>query len=393
MKSENVKSISYSAYLRASVYLGLFMCLLIISTGCKKEMIDNDEARSGADMVAFLRANVGQPDFIVTTGSSIQAAVNAATANSVIHIQPGTYNEAITVSKAGISLVGLTGANGSGVIINNPGGEDDGIRVTDAGDGFVLKNVTVQNFLENGVFLIRVDGFVLSHVTTTNNGEYGLFPVASSNGVIEHCIASGHTDTGIYVGQSTNVSMDFNTVFENVNGLEIENCSNVTATKNHCYDNVCGILSVLLPGLRVKTSSDILISQNHVHDNNHVNFAEPGGFESFVPVGAGILVVGTDNTIVSNNKIRNNNFVGVAVVSTLLLGALAGLPPAAFADIEPNPDGARIINNNLFQNGYAPPAGIPLPGVDLLWDGSGTNNCWKGNAYSTSYPPVLPACN
>ena len=99
------------------------------------------------------------------------------------------------------------------------------------------------------------------------------------------------------------------------------------------------------------------------------------------------------NFSIKNNKISNNNFTGVAAVSTLVLGALAGLPPSFFSDIEPNPDNAKIIDNVLVNNGTAPPAGLPLPGVDLLWDGSGTNNCWKNNQYSTSFPSALPICN
>src|SRR4030095_255521 len=102
---------------------------------------------------------------------------------------------------------------------------------------------------------------------------------------------------------------------------------------------------------------NILVSDNHVYGNNHINFAEPGGgFESFVPSGSGILVVGVDNVTVNGNNIKDNNFVGIATVSTLILGALAGLPPEAFGDIEPNPDGAKIINNVLGNNGAAPPA-------------------------------------
>jgi parallel beta-helix repeat protein len=170
-----------------------------------------------------------------------------------------------------------------------------------------LKNVTIQNFEENGVFMIRVDNFVLSHVTTINDGEYGLFPLFCTNGTIEHCTASGHSDTGIYIGQSSNIEMNLNIVYANVNGLEIENCSHVVATKNQCYDNVAGILVVLLPGLTTKTSSDIMIANNHVYNNNHVNFSEPGGgFENFVPTGCGILVVGTDHTTVEDNNVAGN---------------------------------------------------------------------------------------
>jgi hypothetical protein len=157
---------------------------------------------------------------------------------------------------------------------------------------------------------------------------------------------------------------------------------------------VSGILCVLLPGLTVKESSNILITENNIENNNHVNFADPeGGFEAFVPSGAGILLVGADNATIKNNKITNNNFTGIATVSTVILGALAGLPPEAFADIEPNPDGAKITNNIVSNNGSAPPVGLPLPGVDLLWDGNGTNNCWKNNTHSSEYPSPLPSCN
>jgi parallel beta-helix repeat protein len=355
--------------------------------GCKKETTPGSLTEEQGTVAA---AASHAPDIIVHAGGSIQAAINTANAGSVIQIEPGTYNEALVVDKPGIQLVG----SGDGVVIQNPGDKDNGITVRDNGDGFVLKNVTVQNFEENGVFLIRVDNFLLSHVAAINDGEYGLFPVFCTNGVIEHCTATGHTDTGIYVGQSNDVQMKFNTAYANVNGLEVENSSNVTVSKNQSYDNVAGLLVIVLPGLTIKTSSNIVVANNHVYNNNHVNFAEPGnGFENFVPSGSGILVVGADQTTVEDNNVSGNNFVGIATVSTLILGSLAGIPPEAFADIEPNPDGARIVSNVLNNNGSAPPPGIPLPGVDLLWDGSGTNNCWKSNIYSQSYPATLPSCN
>src|SRR2546426_12400999 len=177
----------------------------------------------------------------------------------------------------------------------------------------------------------------------------------------------------------------------NVNGIEIENSSQVRAVANETYDNVAGILVVVLPGLIVKTSSDILVAGNRVHDNNHVNFAQPGEFESFVPTGSGILIVGADRATVEHNTVSGNQFVGIAVGSKLLLGAVAGLPPQAFADIEPNPDGVEIRNNQVMGNGTASP--IPfLPAVDLLWDGSGVGDCWGRNRFSTSYPDPLPVC-
>jgi parallel beta-helix repeat protein len=372
-------------FIKTCWLLPIVLIATTIFTGCKRDFTppcDNGHGKGNNSAI------------IVHHGGSIQAAVDAAKAGDVIQIEAGVYNEAILVDKPGIQLIGFSCNPSEKVIIQNPGDADNGIKVTDAGDGFTLKNVTVQNFKENGVILIHVDNFLLSHVTALNDGAYGLFPVFCNNGVVEYCTASGHDDTGIYVGQSDNVAMQYNIAYGNVNGLEVENCRNVVVFKNHSYDNVAGLLVILLPGLTIKTSSGVLVTENNFENNNHVNFGDPeDGFEALVPTGTGILNVGSDNVTIKNNKITNNNFTGIATVSDLVLGALAGLPPEAFADIEPNPDNSKITDNVLANNGTNPPAGLPLPGVDLLWDGSGTNNCWKDNSYTSEYPSPLPTCN
>jgi len=374
-------------------------CLLIliipgisILPGCKKEIADQPGLQSSNLANRNPAPTERRPDIVVHAGGSIQSAVNAANPGFVIQIEPGTYSEAVVVNKPGIQLIG-----GDGVILQNPGEEEDGIRVTGNGDGFVLKNVTIQNFEENGVFMIRVDNFLLSHVTTINDGEYGLFPLFCSNGVIEHCSATGHTDTGIYVGQSSDVEMNFNTAFGNVLGLEIENSSNVTASKNQCYDNSAGILVSLLPGLTVTTSSNIIVSNNHSYNNNHVNFSSPGdGFENFIPAGTGILVLAGTDVTVKDNNVSGNNTLGIGIVSGYTLASLTGITTFVTA-LDPAPHGYNIVSNVLNGNGSAP-ASIPLPAVDLLWDGplwGGTpaNVCYMNNIFSTSFPSPLPSCN
>lgn len=367
------------------------LALIIISlASCKKELVSPERENQ---LTSVEKSANGQPHVVVKAGASIQAAIDAASAGTIIFLQPGTYSEAIHVDKAGIQLIGMNEDN-KAIIIQNPGDEENGIEVSTTGSGFVLKNVTVQNFEENGVLLTGVDHFVLEHVKAINNKEYGLFPVFCHNGTIAYCSATGSSDTGIYVGQSTDINVENNIAFANVSGFEIENCTNVTASFNEAYDNAGGLLVFLLPGLTIKTAANITITKNYIHDNNRPNFSTPaGGFEFFVPTGSGILLVGADNTTIEKNRITHNNFVGVATVSTLIIGSLAGLPPEAFANIEPNPDGARIIGNVLTQNGSVAPAGLPLPPADFLWDGSGFNNCWSRNVYSTSIPAALPGCN
>jgi len=374
-----------------------------VFTGCKKDESLQPQTSVQAQSDDQSTAKWGVPNIIVHNGQSIQVAVNKAKAGWVILVEPGVYKEAVVINKPGIKLIGKPSLNGDQVIVKNPGDEEYGISVTDKGDGVVIANVTVKNFEEYGVYLDSADNYIISHVTAIDNEEYGIFPSHSNHGLIEFCSATGASDTGIYVGQSSDVKMWFNTAFANVNGMEVENSSNIDLSFNQSYNNVAGLLVDLLPGLGVrdiKTSANIHVHSNHIYNNNHTNFAtDTNQLESHVPPGIGILVMGTDQTLVDNNLVTGNNFSGITVFSTLVLVVLAHLDPSQF-DIEPNPDYVKIANNTVTNNGAHPPVipGLPLPGVDLLYDGSGTNNCWSNNTYATSFnvgtlSPQLPSCN
>ena len=82
----------------------------------------------------------------VNAGESIQAAVDRAVPGQTIFIKTGVYHESVLVDTANITIIGLNGGHDERVIIANPGEEENGITVRDHGDGFVLKNVTVQDF-------------------------------------------------------------------------------------------------------------------------------------------------------------------------------------------------------------------------------------------------------
>ncbi|RNI22576.1 parallel beta-helix domain-containing protein [Rufibacter latericius] len=380
--SQNQKRPGFKAIF---VKIALFLLVLLLG-GCEVEVSPLAESFIKVQSLTDLLKR--KPDIVVYAGSSIQEAVNKARPGDVIKVYPGVYKEAIEVNKPNLTILGA-----GRVLIKNPGGQRNGIRVGEDGDGFTLYNVTLRDFGSNGVLMIRADDYVLNRVNTIDCGDYGLFPIASNRGRIEYCVASGHTDSGIYIGQCVDTKMRYNRTFGNVIGLEIENCSQVVAEYNQSYRNTAGLLVVLLPGLQVTVSSDILLRQNLVVNNNLENFALPGGgFETFVPKGTGILVVGADKTTLAQNVVVNNNFLGIAVISTALLGPLANIPPEDLALIEPNPDGTRVLRNVVKNNGSVQPE-LPVPAGDFFWDGSGTDNCWARNYYHTSFPAVLPSCS
>jgi hypothetical protein len=89
--------------------------------------------------------------------------------------------------------------------------------------------------------------------------------------------------------------------------------------------------------------------------------------------------------------------VGNIVTGNLTAGILiAQLPPEAASQdprIDPFPDHNEIRNNVTLENGADPdPKIAPLPGADLVWDTSGSGNCWAGNTFQSSFPDPLPRC-
>jgi len=89
--------------------------------------------------------------------------------------------------------------------------------------------------------------------------------------------------------------------------------------------------------------------------------------------------------------VSGNDSVGILAAD--LCNALQLTPPeCAGLDIEPNTDDGHIVFNVVLGNGENPDLIFPLPGEDLLWDGTGTGNCWGHDVFDTSFPSPLPTC-
>jgi parallel beta-helix repeat protein len=369
-------------------------------------------------LAVLVLPSVGQARAIqVTPGHSIQAAVDQARRGDTVLVAPGTYTEAgtpcpsepdhtcaVVITKDRIRLVGRPGENRP-VVLQNPGGQHDGIAVAKTDDvaclddpdlridGSYVAGFTVNGFDDDGVFLFCVDDWRVTKVSATDNAEYGIFPSHVGSGRIDHSLASGSNDTGFYVGQSHDAQMDHNLATDNVSGYEIENSTRVHADHNEATGNTGGILSFTLPFLDVKSNSDNAIVHNNVHDNDRPNTClDPGDAVCGVPQGTGILLLAADANRVFLNDVTGNDTFGIAV-SNFCVGT--GTPPeiCAILDIQPDADNNRIGTNTVTGNGGNPdPIVNPVFAVDLAWDGTGTGNCWTNNVFGTSFPSDLPGC-
>ena len=148
---KNVHYKSHSGLLQPITHVFMFAVFIIFAlSGCKKDETLTQTQLSAGTQSEDLTAKWGSPGIIVHKGESIQAAVDKAKNKTVIFIEPGVYKEAISVNKPGIKLIGEFSFGGDEVIIKNPGDAKNGIEVSGNGDGFVLANVTVKDFEENG---------------------------------------------------------------------------------------------------------------------------------------------------------------------------------------------------------------------------------------------------
>jgi parallel beta-helix repeat protein len=334
------------------------------------------------------RGTAGQPR-VIPVRSTIQAALDAAKPGDVVLVPAGTYSENVVVSTDGISIVGLPGAVLDGTGVAGP----VGIRVgppAAAGTlhGFRLQGLRVEGYARDGLLLRHVDGFAIVGNSFVDNDDYGVFPVLSSHGLIAANQASGSDDTGIYVGQSSDITVTANTAEQNTVGFDIENSTRITAAGNKAHGNTLGLIVQGAPGLTVPNASDVLVSGNRIDANNRPNpSTDPADLLSRLPAGIGLLTIDADRVTITDNVVTNNESAGIALIS--LPADVAALDPR----VDPIPDDDHITANTLHANGTDPdPVLAPLPPADLIWDGTGTANCWAGNAFATAFPTPLPAC-
>jgi len=337
---------------------------------------------------------------VIVVSTTIQAALDAANPGDTILVPPGTYHESVRVTKDNITIVGSRGAiidagNRIGIRVGiGSRSVVNGIQVCPALalHNFILKGLTIRNARFAGVFLIGVDGYHLTGTKYVDNPIYGPFPVCSANGIIDFNSVEGGSslstnmgiDAGIYVGDSNTVTVRKNSVTNYAAGIEIENTSNAVVEENVLRGNSGGILVFVLPGLDKPFSDNVRIEHNEVIHNNVPNPVpfEPGPTGDplgQLPTGTGILNVGADDVLITNNKVIGNDSLGVAIIQN----PFGGLDPR----IEPNPDRNTVRRNVILQNGRSPdPVRALSPGVDIAYDGTGVGTCFIDNIFRTEFP-------
>jgi len=165
----------------------LFSVTLIVSlslfftTGCQDPLEEKDSTLNptdeyqGVENWQELLPDILNPNgIIVTNQSSIQEAIDAAEPGGAIYIEPGVYTEALTIDKPDIALIGLTGAQGEEVVLENPGKIVKGIEVEQGLQGIEVRNITLRNFADNSLPALTSSARKLLYLRSFNRDvEYG----------------------------------------------------------------------------------------------------------------------------------------------------------------------------------------------------------------------------
>ncbi len=259
--------------------------------------------------------------------------------------------------------------------------------VQSSADDLVVEGFVIRHFKGNGILASKASRVVFRDLIVDDAGLYGVYPVECSGVLVEGCTVSGISDAAIYVGSSRDIVVRNNEVFNNVAGIEIENCTAALVTNNSAHHNTAGILVFVLPNNPSKVGLDTRVINNRSWANNHKNFGKPGTLIANLPPGLGILVMAADRTEVTQNLLAENDSYGIVV------GALTQSGGEHKLDVEPNSDYTTIAANEYRDNGRHPD---PLytdkrkaPGGDLYWDGTGTGNEWHETGTLVTFPADL----
>ena len=296
--------------------------------------------------------------------NTIQEAVDSALEGDLVLINPGVYNESVTITT---DYLTIRGTNRNSVIVDGEFMRENGIQIYDT-DGVSVENLSVRNFSLNGVYWNGSKGFKGSYLTVYNNGDYGVYAFDSTDGVFDNIYASGHPDSGIYIGQCypCNSLIYDNVVEGNALGYSGTNAGgHLYLYRNIWRDNMSGIVPNTLDSELNPPGRETTIISNLVVDNN--NYDAPTNRFGLVARGMGIVVPGSVGDIIEKNIVINHDKYGI-VASPMLDAKLY------FSQH------VQVKENLVLDSGY----------TDLALAGPwGPGNCYEDNIYQTSTPPLL----
>ncbi|MHA5052145.1 right-handed parallel beta-helix repeat-containing protein [Streptomyces sp. SD15] len=276
----------------------------------------------------------------VSPGQSIQKAVNAANPGDTIVLSPGTYRESVRITVPDLTLRG-SGAKSSVIVPAKSSAKSTcakaghGICVTGTDKKRVarvtLSSLTIRGFAKNGLWASGTDRLTVQGVTSEKNGQWGFAQERSVRGVFRHNVARSNGDAGVFLANTIDTEegardskgavISHNRLLGNRIGVTVRRLRNLTIDHNEATGNCTAVFVV---GDESKPRAGKLsVRRNFIHDNNKYCPKTPR-----LPFlqGSGIVLTGTEDTLVTENVVEGN--VGKSPLSggIVLFKSFVGAP-------------------------------------------------------------------
>jgi len=213
--------------------------------------------------------------------STIQAAVDNASAGDVINVYNGTYPEYVIV---GITLT-LQG-NGNPIIQGDRDTNQDVVALnadTILFDGFKVTDSDTSH----GAIGISGSGVVVRNCTVTENEGKGIYVHGASNAIIRDCVVTDSEDEGIYLDAATNVTVERTTIA----GSASNNIYMTSSTLCTIRENVFSSGADWYESIHLTYGSQNTVADNEIRDAQYAT-----GIYVYMPLG---------NVIITGNTIAN----------------------------------------------------------------------------------------
>jgi hypothetical protein len=329
---------------------------------------------------------------------TITSAVKAARGGDVILVTPGTYKESVKITGSRYDKLKLIGnaKNPKGTIIDIKGlkGADNqnGVIINGA-DNVTVQGIYARNYKANGFFAVNVDGYTFKNLVAAFGGAYGVYAFNSKGGTITDSEAFYNNDSGFYIGQTPPQTKPKRSIVSNVNswgnvlGWSGTNMRYVTIKDSIWWNNGAGIVPNVLSSEKYPPATDNVIVNNDVFWNNFnynglapFNKKNTSTGDLAYPIGVGILLFGSQNTVVEKNRVYGNWLTGLGLLEQVLL----------IGNKDPKLNEAGFLRRNTVRNNVFGLGGADLNARDMAYTGNGTENCFSGN---TTLSPNVPADN
>jgi hypothetical protein len=333
-------------------------------------------------------------------------------AHNLIAIAGDSNDDGVCDDKCDLQIEG-TGASPADVVVDGDQGKLNIIR-GDRADGIVLLNFTVQKSDFNNVYLLETNGFRLERIVSRWSKEYGFLTFTTDHGLYDRVVAYGNGDSGLYPGSAPEggcrrygIEIRNSEAYGNMAGYSGTAGNSVWVHHSRFHDNVVGLVTDSAfsghPGMPQDCAK---WERNEIYSNNLNPYTPKRNAYCRrpyaqrdprvlcpslpLPVGTGLIILGGNSNLVRRNWIYDNWRAGASLYWVPAL-ARGEDDPAKATDTS---HGNRFLDNRM---GMRPDGRRAPNGLDFLWDGEGTGNCWQGNRTPpgrriTSDPRALDRC-